>query len=85
MIEASETPDRRCWRYKLGESRVFLNPESVPEGEGWVDSPAKVRPVPEKPQIAPLVAISTPEVHPEPPAQTLTSESPRRSGRKSRK
>lgn len=34
--------DRRCFRYRQGESRLFNSPEEVPEGEGWVDSPAKV-------------------------------------------
>lgn len=34
--------DRRCWRYRKGESQIFNSPEEVPEGQGWVDSPTKV-------------------------------------------
>ena len=49
MITDFRTPDRRCWRYRLDENgapdaRVFDQPDSVPEGEGWVDSPANVAP-----------------------------------------
>lgn len=35
-------PDRRTWRYRQGESKIFHSPESVPEGQGWVDCPSKV-------------------------------------------
>lgn len=38
--------DRRCFRYRVGESRLFNSPEEVPEGQGWVDSPAKVEAAP---------------------------------------
>lgn len=34
--------DRRCWRYRAGEAKIFTSPEEVPTGEGWVDSPALV-------------------------------------------
>jgi len=34
--------DTRCWRYRDGEARIFASPDDVPNGRGWVDSPAKV-------------------------------------------
>lgn len=43
--------DRRCWRYRKGEAQMFNSPDDVPEGEGWVDSPAKV-------EAEPIVAAS---------------------------
>ena len=74
-------PDRRTFRYRLGEARIFENPESVPEGEGWVDSPAKVRPMP---QIQPVEAVSASPVAPQPKIETPASDVPRRPGRKPR-
>lgn len=74
--------DRRTFRYRMGESRIFDSPESVPNGEGWVDSPAKVLPAPERepPEMipAPLAPLAPPEL----PA---TGEAPGRPGRKPRK
>lgn len=75
-------PDRRCWRYKLGEGRIFPDPESVPAGEGWVDSPAKVAQESEIEPVEPIIvsgryieAIAT---------SPASGESPRRPGRKPR-
>jgi hypothetical protein len=28
--------------YRKGEAQLFASPEDVPQGEGWVDSPALV-------------------------------------------
>ncbi len=33
---------RKVWMYRRGESRLFDDYSEIPEGEGWVDSPAKV-------------------------------------------
>lgn len=30
------------YMYRKGEARIFASPDDVPQGEGWVDSPAKV-------------------------------------------
>ena len=65
--------------YRLGESRKFANATCVPEGEGWVDSPAKVRPMP---QIQPVEAVSVSPVVPQPKIETPASDAPRRPGRK---
>jgi hypothetical protein len=84
MTDTTQMPDRRCFRYRLGEKRIFLNPESVPEGEGWVDSPAKVRAAPEKAPEASPVEVCDPPVAKSPPEKALTSEAPKRSSRKPR-
>jgi hypothetical protein len=44
MSEAKK--DTRVFMYRKDESRLFDGPEHVPEGEGWVDHPDKVAPVP---------------------------------------
>lgn len=75
-------PNLRVCMYRLGESRVFERKEDIPAGEGWVDSPALVRPMP---QIAPSAAIVDIELASPVQSETLTSESPRRPGRKPRK
>lgn len=45
----NEPLDRRCWRYRPGEARIFATPDDVPQGEGWVDSPALVEAAPAPP------------------------------------
>ena len=35
------------------EKQLFQHPDDVPEGAGWVDSPARVNDAPEKPKPAP--------------------------------
>lgn len=71
---------RPIFMYRLGESKRFDNPESIPEGEGWVDSPAKVRPMP---QIQPPVSISAAPLAPQPETETTQAGgAPRRPGRK---
>jgi len=46
---AEEKKDRRTFMYKLAadgvtvESYCFESPDEVPKGQGWVDSPAKVK------------------------------------------
>lgn len=49
MITDFTKPDRRCWRYRLDENgaldaRIFAQPDIVPDGEGWADSPADAAP-----------------------------------------
>ncbi len=61
-------PNPRVCMYRLGESRIFEHKDDIPEGEGWVDSPAKVRPMPQiKPAeaVSPLKLVPTPEIKPE--------------------
>lgn len=41
-INAKPKPDRRVWMYRQDEARIFENPESVPEGEGWVTHPSQI-------------------------------------------
>lgn len=78
---AQSNLDAPVFMYRLGESRKFANATCVPEGEGWVDSPAKVRPMP---QIQPVEAVSGLEALPEPSKLPAASDSPRRPGRKPR-
>lgn len=47
--------DTRCWRYRAGEARIFASPDCVPEGQGWVDSPARIA---QEPADAPLVSAA---------------------------
>ena len=35
------------WLYRKGEAQIFASPEDVPDGQGWVDSPALVEDTPE--------------------------------------
>lgn len=58
--------DTRCWRYRHGESRIFPSPEAVPEGEGWVDSPAKV--------VAPPVAPANDQIAAPEPVRSEADE-----------
>lgn len=39
-----EQPATAVWMYRDGESRLFASPSDVPKGQGWVDSPALVKP-----------------------------------------
>lgn len=70
---------RPVFMYRLGESKIFHNPESIPEGQGWFDSPAKVRPMP---QIQPPVSVSALPLAPQLKTETQASDAPRRPGRK---
>ncbi len=38
---SAQTDDRRVWKYRPGEAKLFDNPESVPDGEGWGDVPVE--------------------------------------------
>lgn len=41
------------WMYRKGEAKVFASPDQIPEGEGWVDSPALVEAEPAAQEDAP--------------------------------
>ena len=49
----SDLPQWPAWRFRKGEARIFASPDDVPEGEGWVDSPALVTDEPEIIEDAP--------------------------------
>lgn len=79
---AAHAAERPVFMYRPGESRIFRNPESIPEGEGWVDSPALVRPPAETAPEAPPVAVSPLRLVPTPEIQTPAGEAPKRKSRK---
>lgn len=41
---APAQPDTAVWMYRAGEEKLFASITDVPTGEGWVDSPAAVKP-----------------------------------------
>lgn len=42
MDKPQSPRDTRVWMYRHKEAQIFPSPETVPEDDGWVDSPAKV-------------------------------------------
>jgi hypothetical protein len=56
QVIAAPPEDRRIWKYRKDEARLFSDPESVPAGQGWVDSPALVDVPEEIPQIESVAA-----------------------------
>jgi hypothetical protein len=87
MEEQEGGPDTRVFMYRLAgdgsvEARIFASPDDVPAGEGWADSPARVRPVQAD---APAAASDATDGAPDAPGGDTAGDStgapPRRRGR----
>lgn len=49
------------YMYRKGEAKLFASPEDVPQGKGWVDSPAKIEAEPEAKPAKPRGTLKLPK------------------------
>lgn len=76
-----ERPSLPTWRYRASkdsefEKRLFDHPDDVPDGEGWVDSPANIGSAPPAPARLEAEEPEATETEPE-PATTSAVNTPK--------